>query len=130
LIYLLKVQGRMSDIQQGDIVLINAEKSTNFGSIMHFNHSVTLVPRMHMVVISKRESTTRMTWLLPEEAWAFMGAPLNEVMPDSHRALHESFSYADMIVMAGQAFHLQAAMAFAISSLMLRPCRARDEEQG
>ena len=128
LIYLLKVQGRLRDIGPGDIALINTERSGGFGGLMQLNKGVTLVPRMQLVVISRAMIRTRMTWILPEEAFHLMGAPLRELLPQTHTRLHELFTYGEIIVMAGQAYHMQSAMAFAISTLMLRPCKKRDEE--
>ena len=119
----LILEGGFQDIPHGSIGFVNMEMSSRFARV-HVDSIGTLVPKMRMVVIDRRQFCVRMSWLMPCEAFDLMGAPLHEVLPLTELAdLPSRFSYYELILVAGQAFHVHSALAFIIATLMLCGCK-------
>ena len=123
LIDCLILEKGFEQIPSGSLGFVNVELSAKFARV-HVDSCTTLVAKVRTVVIDRRKYQVRMTWLMLCEEFDLMGSPLDEILPASELLeLPTRFSYSELMLIAGQAFHIHSALAFIVATLMLRNCK-------
>ena len=119
LVFRLLVQAGLVDSRTGEVRFLSAEHSVGFSQPAGVP---TLVPSMRLIIFQRFEETARLSFISPAEAFALMGVSLRALFPSPAdlAELARQIPYQHMIRIAGGAFHLQTAVAFVLSSLILR----------
>ena len=110
-VHRLLIQGKIRELAIGDILLTHAERGIGW-SQPGINEATTCVPDMKLVVLKRDRVGWRLSWAAPAEVFALQGMPL-AVSP-------AQFSMAELVGIAGDAFHLQTAVAHVFATLAVR----------
>ena len=123
LVLLLKGRGGLAEVRPDRPLLLHLERGLAFTRIPPAGVCTTCVPRMRVAVLATdRRGLVRLSWLSPCEVFRLMGAPLEDICAREVLAeLPHRFSATEMMLFAGQGFHLQSVVAFLLACLVVAP---------